>query len=323
MKYGQIAGVDKRVSKLCQGTIMLDPAKEAHSFALMDAAFEEGITCFDCAVIYGDGNQGTFGKWVNARGIRDDVVLFSKCAHPMGPDDRITPEMINREVAHSLDILGFDSIDIMAMHRDDETVPVSEMVDVFNEHISAGRINAFGGSNWTHLRIAEANEYAAANGKTPMTVSSPHFSLGTMVNPMWWGCIGISGPAPEAAEARKWYTENDVALFPWSSLGRGFFTGRVTRENAEQLKTDMDECMSTSMYCEDNFNRLDRAFELAAAKNVPVATLCVAYVLAQPMKMFPFVGGTEVEEIRENARVFEVELSDAEIAYLEMRSDSV
>ena len=323
MKYGRIPGVDKQVSKLCQGTIMLDPGRLDYSKELMDTAFEADITCYDCAVIYSDGNQGTFGKWVNGRGIRDKVVLFSKCAHPSGPDDHITPKMINEEIAHSLDILGFDSIDIMAMHRDDVTVPVGELVDVFNEHIAAGRVNAFGGSNWTHQRIAEANEYATANGKVPMAVSSPHFSLGEMVEPMWWGCIGISGPSAEAAEARRWYTENDVALFPWSSLGRGFFSGRVTRENAEQMKEDMDECMSRSMYSEDNFRRLDRAFELAAAKNVPVATLAVAYVLAQPMNMFPFAGGTTVDEVRENARVFEAHLSEAEIAYLELRSDTL
>jgi aryl-alcohol dehydrogenase-like predicted oxidoreductase len=323
LKYGQIAGVDKKVSKLCQGTIMLDPAKMNYSMELMDSAFEQGINCYDCAVIYSDGNQGTFGKWVNSRDIRDEVVLFSKCAHPMGPDDHITLEMINSEVEHSLDILGFDYIDIMAMHRDDVSVPVSELVDVFNEHIAAGRVKAFGGSNWSHHRIAEANEYARANDLTPMVVSSPHFSLGEMVEPMWWGCIGISGPGDEATEARKWYAENDVAVFPWSSLGRGFFSGRVTRENAEQMKEEMDECMSRSMYSEDNFRRLDRAFELAEKKNVPVATLCVAYVLAQPMNMFPFVGGTKPQEVRENARVFEVDLTEAEIAYLELRSDGV
>ena len=323
MEYGQVKGVDKRVSRLCQGTIMFDPAKEDYSFSVADAAYEVGINCFDCAVIYGDGNQGTFGKWVNTRGVRDDVVLFSKCAHPMGPDDRITPEMINREFAHSLDMLNFDHIDIMAMHRDDTNVPVSELVDVFNEHIAAGTLSAYGGSNWTHQRIAEANEYAAGKGLVPMSVSSPHMSLGEMVDPMWWGCIGITGPSAEAAAAREWYSENDVAVFPWSALGRGFFSGRVTRENAEQMKEDMDECMSRSMYCEDNFRRLDRAFEIAAAKDVPVAMITVAYLLAMPMKIFPFTGGTKPEEVRENARAMDVELSDAEIAYLELRSDSV
>jgi len=323
MEYGNIPGVKKQVSRLCQGTIMLDPNKEDYSFQLMDAAFQQGITCYDCAVIYGDGNQGTFGKWVNARGLRDKVVLFSKCAHPWSPEDHITPETITKEIAHSLDLLDFDYIDIMAMHRDDESVPVGEFVDVFNNEIRTGRVRAYGGSNWTHHRIAQANEYAAAKGLVPITVSSPHFSLGEMIEPMWWGCVGISGPGPAQVEARKWYTENDIAVFPWSSLGRGFFTGRVTRENAEQMKEEMDECMSRSMYCEDNFRRLDRAFELAKAKNVPVATLAVAYVLAQPMKMFPFTGGKTPKEVCENARVFEVGLSDAEIAYLELRSNSL
>jgi len=322
MEYGRIPGVEKQVSRLCQGTIMLDPAKEDYSFELMDTALAEDINCFDCAVGYGEGNQGTFGKWVNDRGVREQVVLFSKCAHPPGPEDHLTPEVITAETALSLDLLGFDYIDIMAMHRDDVSVPAGEFVDVFNEEIRAGRLQAYGGSNWSHQRIAEANAYAKANGLVGITVSSPHFSVGEMIDPMWWGCIGISGPSAEAAEARKWYTENDVALFPWSSLGRGFFSGRVTRENAEQMKEDMDECMSRSMYCEDNFRRLDRVRELAGKKDVPVAALAVAYVLAQPMKMFPFTGGTTSDEIRENARVFEVDLTDAEIAYLELRSEA-
>ena len=323
MKYGKIPGVDKQVSKLCQGTIMLDPAREDYSFELMDTALEQGINCFDCAVGYGEGNQGTFGKWANDRGVREQVVLFSKCAHPAGPEAHLTPDVITDETALSLDLLGFDYIDIMAMHRDDVSVPVGEFVDVFNEEIRAGRLQAYGGSNWSHQRIAEANEYAKANGLVGITVSSPHFSVGEMIDPMWWGCIGISGPSVEAAEARKWYTESRVALFPWSSLGRGFFSGRVTRENAEQMKEDMDECMSRSMYCEDNFRRLDRVRELAGKKDVPVAALAVAYVLAQPMEMFPFTGGTMPDEIRQNARVFEVHLSDAEIAYLELRSETL
>ena len=323
MKYGKVTGVTKDVSRLCQGTDMISDGDLDKAFPLLDAAFEQGINCFDCAHIYGEdgADEKTFGAWVQGRGVRDQVVLFDKVTHPITADDIITPEWIAREIDISLDRLGFDHIEMLALHRDDPRTPAAEIVAVLNEYNAAGKIGAFGGSNWEVARIQEGNDYAAANGLKPMTVSSPQYSLAEMINPIWPDCVGLGG-ASRAAD-RKWYAENDVAIFSWSSLGRGFLSGRLTRATAEQAKDGVvEEDVVNAMYCEANFDRLDRVWELAKDKGVSVPQIALAFVLAQPMQTFPFTGGANAEQIAQNVSCLEVELTAAELAWLDLEADS-
>ncbi|MHC4562295.1 MAG: aldo/keto reductase [Planctomycetota bacterium] len=322
MKYGQVTGVAKDVSRLCQGTDMISDGNLEVGLPLLDAAFEQGINCFDCAHIYGpDGaNEKTFAEWVHRRGVRDQVVLFDKVTHPITDDDIITPEWIAKEIDISLDRLKFDHIEILALHRDDPRTPAGEIVAVLNEYNAASKIGAFGGSNWSVQRLTEANDYAAANGLKPMTVSSPQYSLAEMINPIWPGCVGLGG-ASHAAD-RKWYAENDVAIFSWSSLGRGMLSGRVTRENAEMAEEFVEEDVMAAMYCEGNFRRLDRAWELAKEKDVSLPQIGLAFVLAQPMKTHPFTGGANAEQIAQNVSCLEIELTPEELAWLDLESDT-
>jgi aryl-alcohol dehydrogenase-like predicted oxidoreductase len=322
MKYGNVAGVDKKISRICQGGIMFSQENLDHAFALMDAAREIGINCIDCAWIYGgDGDcEKTIGKWVASRGNRDEFVMFDKGAHPMEEFGRITPEMITEELKTSLDRLKFDYIDIYCLHRDDLSIPVDEMVDCLNEHKDAGLINAFGGSNWTSKRVAEANAWAKKNGKTGFAVSSPQFSLAEMYNPIWWGCLGLGGAGQ--VEDRKFYADNDIPIFSWSSIGCGFFTGKVTSDNAEAMKANLEPDVVKAFYGEENFRRLDRAYEMAAEKGLTVTQMALAYVLNQaPLKTHPFVGPLTVDEVKGLEMVIDVELTAKETAWLDLQSD--
>ena len=322
MKYGKVTGCRKDVSRLCQGTDMVGSHDLDQSMAILDAAFEQGINCFDCAHIYGpDGdNEKTFGKWVASRGVRDQIAMFDKVTHPLSDDDIITPEWVAKEIDISLDRLGSDHIEILALHRDDPRTPAGEIVAVLNEYNAAGKIGAFGGSNWEVARLKEGNDYAAANGLKPMTVSSPQYSLSEMIQPIWPGCVGLGGAG--RAEDRKWYAENDVAIFSWSSLGRGFMSGVVTRETAEQAKAKLEEDVVNAMYCDANFDRLDRAWEIAKEKGVSLPQIALAFVLSQPMKTFPFTGGANAEQIAQNVSCLEIDLTPADVAYLDLASDS-
>src|SRR5665811_1026415 len=100
------------------------------------------------------------------------------------------------------------------------------IVEALNEEASAGRIKAFGGSSWTHQRIAEANAYADAHELLPFSVSSPNLALAVPNEPMWTGCVSIAGDA----DAQAWYQQTRLPIFAWSSQARGFFTGRYAPE---------------------------------------------------------------------------------------------
>ena len=112
-----------------------------------------------------------------------------KGAHHDHNGPRVTKEAIRRDLLTSLERLRTDYVELYALHRDDPSVPVGEIIEALNEHIEAGRIGAIGGSNWTWQRPHAANDYAASHGLTGFTFSSPNLSLAKANEPFWEGCV--------------------------------------------------------------------------------------------------------------------------------------
>lgn len=319
MDYGKVPGIDKDVSRLVQGTVMLSAADPEPGFALLDAAVEAGCTAFDTARHYGGGTEAVFGQWLRDRGLRDKIMVLGKGAHHSAERRRVTPEDIAADLEESLRQFGFDYIDLYLLHRDDPSVPVGPIVEALDGHRRAGKIGAYGGSNWSHERIAEANDYAAANGHAPFAASSPNFSLAAWVKPPWAECISISGPDGEAA--RAWYAKEGMPVIPWSSLAGGFFSGRFTRENLASLLNSQDRTSAESYGTEDNFKRLDRAGELAKARGKTIPQIALAYILNQPVNVFGLCGARNAAEFAENAAAVSIRLSPEEVAWLDLSSD--
>jgi aryl-alcohol dehydrogenase-like predicted oxidoreductase len=313
--YGEIPGIRKPVSRIAQGAIMCHTSRQDETNRLLDSVFEGGVTLYDTAYIYGGGEvERAMGAWVNSRGIRDQIVMIGKGGHHRGDEKRVRRDAVREELAESLERFGFDYVDLYILHRDDPERSVGEVVDFMSELVDEGRIHAWGGSNWEWERIRDAAAYAEANGRTPPACSSPNFSLAIQLKPVWAGCVGIAGP--DEADARAWYAETGLPLVTWSSIARGFFSGRLTRENYES--DDVIEPCSRQAYGYDvNFQRLDRVRELAAKKGLSVAQTALAYVLSYPLNIFALVGPRTPEEFRENAAVLDVALSEAERRWLE------
>jgi len=321
MQYGKLPGVDKPISRIVHGTIMANSKDEPKSFELLDAALELGITTFDTAHVYGGGdNERTVGKWIRENNLRDQVVIIGKGAHLNQDRKRVTPFDITADIHDSLARFQTDYIDIYLLHRDDPSVPVGPIVEILNEHHKAGKIGPFGGSNWNYERVREANEYAAANGLIPFTASSPNLSLAEMIHEPWSGCVSISGPEHETD--RAWYGEKNLALFTWSSLAGGFFSGRFRRDNLDTFEAYFDKVVVNSYISEDNFRRLDRAEELAREKGLTLAQIAVAFVTSQPLNVFALLAPQTAEEVRLNVEASQVKLTPAELAWLDLKSES-
>ncbi|TCC44543.1 oxidoreductase [Kribbella capetownensis] len=300
MTYGKVPGLDKPVSRLVMGVD--NQQTLPHAAVVFDDFVERGGTTFDTAYIYGGGRgEKLLGQWITSRGNRDEIVVIGKGAHTPHCD----PESITRQLHESLERLQTDHVDLYMMHRDNEEIPVAEFVDVLDEHFKAGRIKAYGGSNWSLPRFDEANAYAEANGKQPFTLLSNHLSLARAYDVPWKGCRHVSDD-----ESQAWLRERQVALFPWSSQARGFFTGRATPEDRS------DEELVRCFYSDENFRRLDRARELAAAKGVEPTAIALAWLLHQPYPVFPLIGPRHVSETRTSTPGLSVTLTDEEVAYL-------
>ncbi len=320
MHYGSVPGVEKPISRLAQGTAAgFDSGNQDAAFALLDMALAHGYNTFDTAHVYGARTSQMFGKWIRERGVRDRIVILAKGAHHGPQGGRVTPEDLTSDLNDALNWMEVDSVDLYVLHRDDPSVPVGPIVEALNTHHKAGRIGAFGGSNWSYERIKEANEYARAHGLMPLAVSSPNFSLAEQVEEPWTNCVSISGPQGEAA--RQWYAQSDVALFTWSSLAAGFFSDRFHRDNLDQF-TGHDALTVRCYAYEQNFQRLDRARELARQKEISVPQIALAFVMSQPLNIFALVFCANEQQFAANAAALDVKLTPQEIAYLDLKADA-
>lgn len=320
MLYGQISGVGKPVSRLVQGCVRFSPETQDQDFELLDAILATGCNTFDTAGCYGNGDsERTLGKWANDRGVREQVVISTKGAHPTADRQRVTTFDITTDLHDSLARLKTSYIDIFFLHRDNPEVPVGPIVEVLNAHLRAGLVRAFGASNWTHERIHEANEYARTRHLVPFAVSSPNLCLAERVKEPWGTCVSIGGPKGEAA--RRWYESERIPLFSWSSLAAGFFSGRFRPDNLDSFTHFLDRVVVDAYCYEQNFRRLERAAELARAKGCTVPQVALAFVLSQPMDVYALLGCQTSEEFRENLAALEIRLTPQEIEWLDLRQD--
>ena len=135
MEYSSLPGIDKPISRIVHGSVMINSREEEKSFALLDAVYEGGCTCIDTAHNYGGGgdNERTVGKWINSRGVRDKIVILGKGAHHSRDRKRVTPYDITADIFDSLARFETDYIDLYILHRDDPDVPVGPIVETLNE----------------------------------------------------------------------------------------------------------------------------------------------------------------------------------------------
>jgi len=302
MKYGRVPGLDRPVARAIMGVD--NQATMPHAAVMFDDYFERGGNCFDTAYIYTGGlGERLLGRWVEARDVRDKVVIVGKGAHT--PWNR--PQYLRQQLEQSLERLQTDHVDVYLAHRDNAEIPVAEWVDAFNELVHEGMARAYGVSNWSIDRIEAANAHASEKGLVAIAAVSNNFSLARMVDPVWPGCIAASDP-----DSRSWFARTQMPLLAWSSQARGFFAGRAHPDDRS------DEELVRCWYSADNFRRLARAEELAKKRGVLPINIALAYVLAQPFPTFALIGPRTLAETRSGARGLEVELTTEELRWLNL-----
>lgn len=316
MRYGEIPEVGARVSRFVLGSMVFTPERLDNTYALLDAFVASGGNVVDTAYLYAGGkSEVALGMWLRDRDARAQVTIVGKGGFGAYPDGSalVSPEIIAQHLDVSLGRLGVETIDLYILHRDDPQVPVGEIVDAMNEHVEAGRIRAWGGSNWSHRRIAEANTYADSARVRGIVASSPNFALAVPLEPMWRDCVSIRGDA----EALRWYQQTRLPVLAWSSQARGFFSGRFTPDVCP------DPDVRRVYYAADNWERLSRATALAEARGISPSNVALAWVLHHPLNLFPLVGPATPAELADTLRALEVSLSPGEVAWLNLEAQSL
>jgi aryl-alcohol dehydrogenase-like predicted oxidoreductase len=299
MKFGRVPGIDKQISRLVMGCD--NQPNFPHAAAMFDDFFERGGNAFDTAWLYHRGHQERLlGQWIKLRNLRGQVVLIVKGGHT----PYCNPIDVTTQLLESLERLGTDHADVYLLHRDNPMIPAGEFVDVLDEHARAGRIGAFGGSNWTTARVDAANEYAKKNGRRGFAVLSNQFSLARMVDAPWAGCLSAGDD-----DSRAWLEHTQTPLLAWSSQAQGFFA-----TDPASASPNVVRCW----HADDNFRRLERVRELARKRDVLPTNVALAYVLHQPFPTFALIGPRQLSETRTTWPALGIELSAEEVRWLNL-----
>jgi aryl-alcohol dehydrogenase-like predicted oxidoreductase len=268
------------------------------ALALMDAAWELGITTFDTADAYGGGrSEAWIGEWIRRSGHRP--VLITKTWNPMaaGEDHGLAPARIERQIASSLDRLGVETADVYLAHDFDPETPLADSLGAFDSLVGRGLVRAYGVSNFDGAQVCESAALGA-----PAAVENS-FSLldrgdGTDVIPI---C-----------------RERGIAYVAFGPLAGGWLTGRYRRGEAPPPRSRM--AMRPEPYehlrTERTFAALDALAAAAAGRGIGTAALAVAWVLAQPGVTATIVGPRRPEHLGVVAEALELRLSGDEAAEL-------
>jgi aryl-alcohol dehydrogenase-like predicted oxidoreductase len=270
--------------------------------SLYDRFVELGGNAIDTARWYPD--EPILGTWLARRHDRDELVIVGKGAHPATQDgpQRVSRRAIKEDLLASLERLRTDWIDVFLLHRDDESVPVGEIMTALAEHRAAGRIRAAAGSNWSTERLAEANAWALANGLPGFDASSPNLSLAVPTRPPWPDCRTAGEPV-----SLVWYERTQLPLFAWAPLARGYFGPSPSED---------DVAATAAFDSPANRERRERARELAAELGLTATQVALAWVLSQPFPTWAVIGARTVAELEESAAATDLHLTPEQVRWL-------
>src|SRR5256885_9712223 len=306
MQKRKLGKTNLEVSALGLGCMGLSfgygPAVEKkEGISLIRAAVERGVTFFDTAEIYGPfTNEDLVGEALAP--FRDRVKIATKFGFKIDPstgkqaglDSR--PEHIKEVAEASLKRLKTDVIDLFYQHRVDPDVPIEETAGAVKELIQQGKVKHFG------LSEAGAKTIRRAHAVQPVTAVQSEYSL-------WWR-------EPEA-EVLPTLEELGIGFVPFSPLGKGFLTGKISQDTQFD-KTDFRNVVPrfTPENRKANQAMVDLLGRFAQQKKATPAQVALAWLLAQKPWIVPIPGTTKLHRLEENIGAENVELSPEDLREL-------
>jgi aryl-alcohol dehydrogenase-like predicted oxidoreductase len=267
---------------------------DEQSLKTLHHAIDSGISFLDTSDLYGMGhNESLIGKALNTTGLRQKVVLATKCGFVDLQKVDGSPAHIKKACEASLKRLGTDVIDLYYLHRADKNTPIEESVGAFADLVKAGKILHIGLSEVTPKTLRRAAKIH------PITALQSEYSL--------WE------RKPEI-EILNTCRVLGIGFVPYCPLGRGFLSGKYrTTEKFEQgdFRKLLPKFQNKNL--EHNLILLDKFFEFAKQKKCTPAQLALAWLLAQGDDIVPIPGTRSIERLDENIGALDVHLSQSEL----------
>ncbi|GGQ94573.1 aldo/keto reductase [Streptomyces aurantiogriseus] len=282
-------------------------ADETATFAVLDAYTAAGGNFVDTADSYSawvEGNSGgesetLIGKWVKARGNRDDVVIATKVSQH--PDFQgLSATTIKAAADASLRRLGTDHIDLYYTHFDKPEVPVEEIIGALDDLVKAGKVRHIAASNISPERLRASLEFSDREGLARYVALQPHYNLVSRDT--------YEGGLQDVAAA------SGLAAVPYFALASGFLTGKY--RPGTTVDSARAEGAAKHLETERGRKVLTALDEIARAHDSEVATVALAWLAAQPTIAAPIASARTVEQLPALLGVAELELTEAEIGRL-------
>lgn len=278
----------------------------AQTKAVVDAAFEHGVTFFDTADAYGRGqSEALLGKALLGR--RDEVVIATKFGmdvEGLNGDDggrRGSATYVKKAVDSSLKRLGTDHIDLYQLHTPDPSTPIEETLGAMNDLVVEGKVRAIGSSNLQAWQLVDASWVSKTKGLTSFVTAQNEYSLYNRVAEVELtpACLALG-----------------VGILPYFPLAYGLLTGKYRRGEAAPTGTRL-EAQAQRLQTAD-WDRIEALEGFAASRGISILQLAIGGLAAQPAVTSVIAGATKPEQIAANAKAGEWTPSEDDLKELAM-----
>ena len=297
MEYVNFGKAGVQVSRLALGLGFRGQGDEAEAQRVIEHTIAQGINLIDCANVYGTmddrANIGRseviLGKAL--KGKRDDVVITSKVASPIGdgPNDQgLSRYHIMREVEKSLTRLDTDHIDVYLVHTFDELTPLEETIRALDDLVCSGKVRYVGCCNYAAWQVCKGLWVADQYNATPYMCVQNQYNLLTRQ---------LEG------EMFALVRDQELGVMVYSPLAVGLLSGVYSPDNPAPMgtlwATRLREQFPAAVQGAAS-QVISTVIELAAELGVTPAQLALAWVLSHPEITVAITGGDTIEHLNDN-----------------------
>jgi aryl-alcohol dehydrogenase-like predicted oxidoreductase len=314
MNYVNLGTSGLRVSRICLGMMGFGNGSERAwvideeaAEPIVKAAVEGGVTFFDTADTYSGGaSEVATGRLVSKFLSRDEVVIATKVFMPMTPGENgsgLSRKHILSGIDASLQRLDMDYVDLYQIHRWDPRTPIEETMGALHDVVRSGKARYIGASSMFSWQFAKAQYTAEKNGWTKFVSMQNHYNLIYR---------------EEEREMIPLCLDQGVGCIPWSPLARGVLAGNRTRDGGRHTTRSSTDPFTDYLYEQPtDFDVVDAAQEVAAARGVPTAQVALAWLLSKKGVTAPIVGSTKLQHLEDALAAEALSLTEDEVAQLE------
>jgi aryl-alcohol dehydrogenase-like predicted oxidoreductase len=309
-----------KVSAIALGTMQFGwTAGEDASYAIMDAYVEGGGNLIDTADIYSKwapGNPGgvseeIIGRWMKARGTRDQVLVATKVRGLVGENHLhkgLNRLNVRRACEQSLKRLQVDHIDLYQAHWIDRDTPIEETLDALTQLVRDGLVRYVGCSNFSAWRLMESLWISDKRNLARFDSLQPEYSLAQPVRANF---------ERELAQACH---VHGIGVLPYSPLAGGFLTGKYRRDQPlpESVRANG---IQHSLWNDQNLDTVEKLVEIADRHDSTPGRVAIAWLLAQPFVTAPIVGANSIDQLKDIMQAAELKLTPEEVKELSTVSD--